>query len=112
VIVSALSIESRHSIEPPVVPLPKIDLYTRYIDEVGRYDDYMAFGNPSLTIHWNIIYPRWTLRDAYGFPTLKLNPEIPVFGHNSEEFGNALVRLNGDHYNRLVQIISCLGSLK
>lgn len=91
--IRTLSIESRHSIEPPVVPLPKIDLYTRYIDEVGRNDDYMAFGNPSLSIHWNIITPRWTLRDAYGFPTVRnLTPEIPVFGHNSEEFGNAFVR--------------------
>lgn len=91
--IRTLSIESRHSIEPPVIPLPTIYLYTRYIDEVGRNDDYMAFGNPSLTIHWNIISPRWTLRDAYGFPTIKnLTPEIPTFGHNSEEFGNALVR--------------------
>lgn len=91
--IRTLSIESRHSIEPPPIPLPKIDLYTRYIDEVGRNDDYMAFGNPSLTIHWNIISPRWTLRDAYGFPTVSnLTPEIPVFGHNSEEFGNTFVR--------------------
>ncbi|WAU72384.1 hypothetical protein [Acinetobacter sp. TR11] len=91
--IRTLSIESRHSIEPPPIPLHKIDLYTRYIDEVGRNDDYMAFGNPSLTIHWNIISPRWTLRDAYGFPTVSnLTPEIPVFGHNSEEFGNTFVR--------------------
>ncbi|MFW2076582.1 hypothetical protein ACG94X_02460 [Acinetobacter sp. ULE_I010] len=89
-----LSIEQRYSIAPPYIPIHRIDLYTRYIEEVGRFDDHQAFGSPSLTIHFNIIAPRWMLRDGYGSPIVKnLTPELGARGRNSEEFGDSLIRL-------------------
>jgi hypothetical protein len=92
--VRTLSFEQRYSIEPPAIPLPSIELYVRYIDEVGRNNDFLEMGSPSLSIHWNIIKTGWTLRDAYGYPTVKnVTPELPVYGHNSEEFGTPEFRL-------------------
>lgn len=91
--IRTLKFEQRYTIAPPYIPIHRIDLHTRYIDEVGRFDDYQIFGNPSLSIHWNIVTPRWTLRDAYGTPTIKnLTPELGVRGRNSEEFGQASIR--------------------
>lgn len=91
--IRTLRFEQRYTIAPPYIPIHKIHLHTRYIEEVGRFDDYQAFGNPSLSIHWNIVTPRWTLRDAYGTPTFKnLTPELGTRGRNSEEFGQASIR--------------------
>lgn len=89
-----LSFEQRYTIGPIYLPIPKVHLYTRYIEEVGRFDDHQAFGQPSLSIHFNIITPRWTLRDAYGNPVVKnLTPELGTRGRNTEEFGDTFVRL-------------------
>lgn len=91
--IRTLSFEHRYAIAPPYIPIHSVHLYTRYIEEVGRFDDYQAFGNPSLSIHWNIITPRWTMRDAYGYPTLKnVTPELGTRGRNSEEFGQSSIR--------------------
>lgn len=91
--IRTLKFEQRYTIAPPYIPIHRIDLYTRYIEEVGRSNDHQAFGNPSLSIHWNIITPRWTMRDAYGSPTLKnVTPELGTRGHNSEEFGQTNIR--------------------
>lgn len=91
--IRTLKFEHRYTIAPPYIPIHHVDLYTRYIEEVGRFDDYQAFGNPSLSIHWNIITPRWTMRDAYGTPIIKnLTPELGTRGRNSEEFGQAVIR--------------------
>jgi hypothetical protein len=91
--IRTLKFEQRYAIAPPYIPIHRIDLHTRYIEEVGRFDDHQAFGNPSLSIHWNIITPRWTLRDAYGTPTIKnLTPELSTRGRNSEEFGESGIR--------------------
>lgn len=91
--IRTLKFEQRYTIAPPYIPIHRIDLHTRYIEEVGRFDDHQAFGNPSLSIHWNIITPRWTLRDAYGTATIKnLTPELAARGRNSEEFGEPSIR--------------------
>lgn len=91
--IRTLKFEQRYTIAPPSIPIHKIHLHTRYIEEVGRFDDYQAFGNPSLSIHWNIITPRWTMRDVYGSPTVKnVTPELGTRGRNSEEFGQASIR--------------------
>ncbi|WP_111883812.1 hypothetical protein [Acinetobacter sp. CFCC 11171] len=91
--IRTLKFEQRYTIAPLYIPIHSVHLYTRYIEEVGRFDDHQAFGNPSLSIHWNIITPRWTLRDAYGTPIIKnLTPELGTRGRNSEEFGQASIR--------------------
>lgn len=91
--IRTLKFEQRYTIAPPYIPIHRIDLHTRYIEEVGRFYDHQLFGNPSLSIHWNIITPRWTLRDAYGTATIKnLTPELAARGRNSEEFGEASIR--------------------
>lgn len=91
--IRTLKFEQRYTIAPPYIPIHRIDLHTRYIEEVGRFDDHQLFGNPSLSIHWNVITPRWTLRDAYGSPTIKnVTPELGTRGRNSEEFGESGIR--------------------
>lgn len=91
--IRTLKFEQRYTISPPYIPIHRIDLHTRYIDEVGRFDNHQAFGNPSLSIHWNMITPRWTLRDAYGTPVVKnITPELGTRGRNSEEFGQTNIR--------------------
>lgn len=87
-----LSIESRYSIAPIYMPLPKVDLYTRYIDPPGP--DLSAFGGPSLHIKWNTFTPRWTHRELFGDPSVRnLTPELRQRGNNSEEFGHTGVKL-------------------
>ena len=91
--IRTLKFEQRYTIAPPYIPIHSVHLYTRYIEEVGRFDDHQRFGNPSLSVHWNIITPRWTMRDAYGTPIIKnLTPELGTRGRNSEEFGQASIR--------------------
>ena len=91
--IRTLKFEQRYTIAPPYIPIHSVHLYTRYIEEVGRFDDHQAFGNPALSIHWNIITPRWTLRDSYGTPVVKnLTPELGTRGRNSEEFGQSSIR--------------------
>lgn len=91
--IRTLKFEQRYTIAPPYIPIHRVDLYTRYVEEVGRFDDHQAFGQPALTIHWKIITPRWTLRNAYGTASVKnLTPELGTRGRNSEEFGGLNIR--------------------
>lgn len=84
--------ESWHSIAPPPIPLPTVDLRTRYIDGAGY--DASGYGVPELAIHWNLISPRWTLRHYFGNPSVRNNtPEVSTNGRASDEFGDAHVRL-------------------
>lgn len=84
--------ESRYPIAPPIIPLPNVKLHTRYVDVQGF--DLYGSGAASLSIHWTLITPRWTLRNDYGSPTVKnLTPEVGVKGRSSEEFGDTNIRL-------------------
>ena len=86
-----LTFESRYSIGPIYLPMPNVQLYTRYVEPVGN--DFAVFGLPALTIHKKIITPRWTLRDLFGDVQLRnVTPEVKTKGRNSEEFGTASIR--------------------
>lgn len=86
-----LWIESRYSINPPQIPLPKLELMTRYIQVKG--DEYYGTGNAHLEIKWNKITTRWNHRDLFGNPSLhNVTPELHSFGSNSEEFGLGAIR--------------------
>lgn len=90
--VRTITLDSRYAIAPPSIKLPEVKLFTRYIDGIGA--DVSRLGSPSLTIHFNRITPRWTMRDRYGLPTLRnVTPQVRAYGHNSEEHGTAQVRL-------------------
>ncbi|UYF80098.1 hypothetical protein [Acinetobacter ursingii] len=92
-----LSLESRYSIYQPSMPLPKVDLYTRYIDPPGP--DLSAFGGPSLYIKWNTFTPRWTHRDYFGEPRVhNVTPELKQRGNSTDVFGQAGVRLQKQYY--------------
>ena len=87
-----INIESRYGIAPPIIRMPEIKLYTRYLDPIG-YETYGS-GAQSLSIHWTLITPRWTHRDLLGEPRVhNVTPELRTRGRNSEEFGNTFVRL-------------------
>lgn len=88
-----LSLESRYSIYQPSMPLPKVDLHTRYIDPPGP--DLSAFGGPSLHIKWNTFTPRWTHRDYFGEPRVhNVTPELKQRGNVTEAMGKPSVRLH------------------
>lgn len=92
-----LSIESRYGINPIYMPLPKVELRTRYIEPIGIDRD--AYGGPSLYIKWNILTTRWTHRELFGDAFVKnLTPELKQRGANSEEFGKPSSRLQWDKY--------------
>lgn len=92
-----LNIESRYSINPIYMPLPKVELRTRYIDPQGP--DLQAFGGPSLYIKWNIITTRWSHHDLFGDQNIwNLTPELKQRGVNSEEFGKPAIRLQWEKY--------------
>lgn len=94
--IRGLSIESRYSIAPIYMPLPKVDLYTRYIDPLGP--DLSAFGGPSLHIKWNTFTPRWTHRELFGDAIVRnATPELRQRGNNSEVIGLASVRTQWRH---------------
>lgn len=88
--IRTLSFESRYGIAPPHINLPEVKLHTRYIEPTGQ--EVSGVGGHELRIHWTIVTPRWTHRDFAGEPTVRnVTPELPVYGHNSEEFGQAMV---------------------
>lgn len=87
-----IEMEMRYSIQPPTIPLPDVQLYTRYVDVIGK--DYLEIGATSCTIQWRGITPRWSVNNAYGYPIVKnLTPEVPIHGHDSLEFGDTHIRL-------------------
>ena len=90
--IRVLTFERRYTIGSPTIPLPKVELLKRYIDEV-KLGEVTNFGNSSLTIRFNKITPRWILQDRYGIPTVKnLTPELLAIGHSSEVYGDANLR--------------------
>jgi len=87
-----LSIEKRYSIDAPRIEPQNVKLYTRYVDGIG-YDS-SGIGLASLTIRFNRITPRWTLRNDYGYPRVhNVTPELGTRGRASDEFGDTHVRL-------------------
>lgn len=90
--VRRIEFESRYTIAPPPIPLPEAKLYTRYVTHQGS--DMFGQGWASLSIHRTIITPRWTHQDFFGWPeTRNLTPELRTRGRNTEEFGEAFIRL-------------------
>jgi len=91
-----IDIESRYAITPPYVNLPTIEKLTNYIEVKGFSADGIwvsSVGSPHLTIHRNIITPRWALKDYFGEPFVwNKTPEVKTFGHDSAEFGIASLR--------------------
>lgn len=87
-----LSIESRYSIGPVPMALPKVDLHTRYIEPA--WPELSQFGGPNLHIKWNIVTPRWTHRELFGVAEVRnKTPELKQRGVNTEIFGDAMLRL-------------------
>lgn len=90
--IRTIDIERRYSIEPPLIPLPRVDLHRLYVEPQG--DDMMRPGQPALSIHRRVIAPKWVARDFVGYPALRnRTPEVITRGRNSEELGIAFVRL-------------------
>lgn len=91
-----IDIESRYAITPPYINLPIIENLTNYIEVKGFSADGIwvsSVGSPHLTIHRNIITPRWALKDYFGEPFVwNKTPEVKTFGHDSAEFGIASLR--------------------
>ena len=100
-------IERRHSIEPPQINLPIVDLYTRYVTYRGY--ETAAYGTPSLSIHLRLLEPKWYHRDYFGdVQSRKVTPEVFINGHNSESLGIGSIRTewsNVDVIGRNTQLI-------
>ena len=94
--IRTVDIEPRYSIAPPQINLPTIDLYTRYVGFNGY--ETAKYGLPSLSIHFNIIGPKWNHRDDFGYGAVRnVTPELQVGAFDSQEFGNAGVRTQWRH---------------
>lgn len=90
--VRGISVEPRYAIAPPDVPLPDVQLYTRYVDAPGA--EFLRMGVPALSMHRNVIKPPSIYRDMPGNPEVrKLTPEVFGTGFNAEEFGDVGLRL-------------------
>ena len=84
---------SRYAIAPPYIPLPAVQLLTRYV-ELSSGIESKEVGRASLQIVWRGILPRWTHRDYFGEPRLhNVTPELGARGWVAEEFGSTAVRL-------------------
>lgn len=86
-----VQIEPRYAIAPPQINLPTIDVLTKYVEVTGFSLD--AYGTATLSIHFNIIAPKWVHRDKMGEGSARnLTPEVATYGHNSELFGANAIR--------------------
>lgn len=84
--------ERRYTIHPPSMWMPRVDLYTRYIEGIG--DDLSGYGAPSLQIIFRKITPRWTHRPYFGWAVAwNVTPEVGARGRASDLYGDAFVRL-------------------
>lgn len=96
--IRTIDIEPRYSIAPPQINLPTIDLYTRYVGFNGY--ETAKYGLPSLAIHLRLIAPKWTHRENQGMPALRnVTPELSIYGHDSSDFGKAVVRTQWRNVN-------------
>ncbi|MCW8037950.1 hypothetical protein [Acinetobacter entericus] len=90
--VRTLSFNSRYTIAPPVLPLPDVQLLTRYIEPIGQ--EYFKYGFHELNIHWNKIGPKWVHRDYVGEPIVKnLTPELHFRAPEFLEMGKPKIEL-------------------
>lgn len=90
--IRTITADPRYSIAPPIIRLPEVKQYTRYIDGAG-YES-AKVGGHSLTVRFNRITPRWTLQNLYGSPIVKnLTPELGQRGRAADEYGDAHIRL-------------------
>lgn len=92
-----VSVEWRHSINPPTIPLPTIDNHTRYISPKGfdGTDGFKKkFGRAELNERFNIIKAHGREHSSFGQEAVikNLTPEIKVFGHNSAEVDTPAIR--------------------
>ena len=98
--VRELTFESRYGIAPPAIPLPVVDLYTRYVEPPGM-DGHTTYGStkvgtPILETRFNRVMPRWTQQhDLFGTETRVRNktPEYAMRGWDTSEWGDTHVRL-------------------
>lgn len=95
--VRTIDIEWRYSIAPPTIPLPTTQNHTNYITPKGfdGTDGYKRkFGRAELIERFNIIKTHGRTHDEFGTEVIikNLTPELRVFGHNSNEFGETAIR--------------------
>lgn len=95
--IRTIDIEWRYSIAPPTIPLPTTQNHTKYITPKGFYgtDGYKRkFGRAELMERFNIIRTHGRTHDKFGTEVIikNLTPELRVFGHNSNEFGETAIR--------------------
>ncbi len=109
--IRTLDIEKRYSIAPPIIRLPTVDLYTRYIEFRGY--EATKHGLASLSIHFRIITPRWTHIEKSGYPALNnVTPELLTRGHDSQEYGDTKIRTQWRNVDAQGDNTAAIGLLK
>ncbi|WP_334069761.1 hypothetical protein [Acinetobacter colistiniresistens] len=95
--IRSLGIESRYAIQPPSIPIPDVQLLTRYIDVQGF--DYPYLGAAELQIRWNKITTRWSHKDLMGEAYVhNVTPELKQKGAVTEVFGDNAIRTQWRDY--------------
>lgn len=108
--IRTIELDYRFSIAVYPIPAPKIELLKRYIELDGFGRDFAAFGGHDLSIHRNIITPRWYQSDFFGMPDLRnVTPEVQIFGHNSEVFGQAAIRTEWRNIDAFGEVATLFG---
>lgn len=95
-----LTIENRHTISPPYIDLPKIELSTRYMEPATINQE--RFGSADFTIYQARIISGWVHVDRAGSPEIRnLTPELRFWGRPSDEFGEPYLRSSKAYYNHI-----------
>lgn len=100
-----ITFESRYSIEQPRMELPTVKLHTRYVDAQGSV--HSGVGMPDLVVKFNIITPRWTLINYFGWCDVRnKTPVVTTRGKSSDEHGVPYIGL----YTRYVTFDSIIAT--
>lgn len=92
--IRGIDVEKRYAIAPPYIIPPGVQLATRYVDAAPNGIKAPEVGRASLHVVWRGLIPRWSHKDYFGEPRLhNVTPELLTRGRESDEHGQALVRL-------------------
>lgn len=95
-----ITIENRHTISPPYINLPKVELSTLYLEPTPINQE--RFGSADFTIYQARIITGWAHMDRVGSPEIRnLTPELRFWGRPSDEFGEPYLRLSKAYYNHI-----------
>ncbi|MDR0457838.1 MAG: hypothetical protein LBH10_02230 [Burkholderiaceae bacterium] len=93
--IRAITLDTLHSIEPPVLVLPVVENWTQYLAPAGIFQTQWQsnMGVPDMSVFWQVLYPGSAISDLWGAPALRnKTPEQSIAGFDAPDWGNAAIR--------------------